>query len=79
MSTEERSEFAEKCKNIGNRGFQVQDLVGFFLGLGEGLVTGVDKVQMKKRWMMDLEKSMLKQVIFFKGAPNSECFVFPLY
>ena len=32
MTTEERSEFAEKCKNIGNRGFQVQDLVGFALG-----------------------------------------------
>lgn len=40
MTTEERSEFAEKCKNIGNRGFQAQDLVGFFLGLGEGVVTG---------------------------------------
>ena len=40
MTTEERSEFAEKCKNIGNRGFQVQDLERFFLGKNEGLVTG---------------------------------------
>ncbi len=46
MTTEERSEFAEKCKNIGNRGFQVQDLVCPWMY--EGLVTSVDKVWMKK-------------------------------
>ena len=31
---------------------------------------------MKKRWMMDLEKSMPKQVKFEKGAPNTQCFCF---
>ena len=37
MTTEERSEFAEKCKNIGNRGFQAGDWDYAVLAYQEGI------------------------------------------